>query len=70
MVQRAVSWALRSGMRKGVVGGSGPWLVVAVAAGAIKLLSRPAKGRGGRVSLQLRPGDRYSVVCAEEPTCR
>ncbi|MDP1792720.1 MAG: hypothetical protein Q8K63_01175 [Acidimicrobiales bacterium] len=66
MIQRAVTWALRSGMRKGVVGGSGPWLVVAVAAGVFKLVTRPPKGAGSSTTLNLRPGDRYSVVCSEE----
>lgn len=66
MLQRAATWAFRIGMRKGVVGGSGPWLVVAIAAGAIRFVNRPAKGPGGRTSLHLRPGDRYVVVCSEE----
>lgn len=66
MAQRLIGWALRSGIRKGVAGGSGPWLVIAVAAGAIRLLSRPP--RAERIQLTLRPGERYSIVCAEEPT--
>lgn len=65
MLERAVTWAFRNGIRKGVVGGSNPWLVVAVAAGAFKLLNRPAKPRGS-VALNLRPGDRYTVVCSTE----
>ncbi|MEY2467743.1 MAG: hypothetical protein QOF21_441, partial [Actinomycetota bacterium] len=52
---RIVGWAFRSGMRKGVVGGSGPWLVVAVAAGAIRLLNRPPRASKG-IKLNLRPG--------------
>ncbi len=70
MVRRAISWAFRSGVRKGVVGGSGPWLFVAVAAGAIKVLNRAPKGAGGRTTLTLSPGDQYSIVCADEPTRR
>ena len=65
MIQRAVSWAFRSGVRKGVVGGSGPWLVIAVAAGLVKLINRPPKPRES-VALHLRPGDRYTVVCSTE----
>lgn len=66
MTKRLLSWALRSGVRKGVVGGSGPWLVVAVAAGAVKFLNRPYKGAGKSVTLNLKPGERYTVVCSEE----
>jgi hypothetical protein len=66
MVQRLVGWAWRSGVRKGVVGGSSPWLVIAVAAGAVRLLSRPARARDA-VTLSLRPGERYSIVCGEDP---
>ena len=65
MTQRLIAWAFRSGVRKGVVGGSGPWLVIAAAAGAIRLLNRPP--RAERIQLTLRPGERYSIVCAEEP---
>ena len=67
MSGRLVAWAFRSGVRKGVVGGSGPWLVVAVAAGALRLLNRPPR-KTESITLNLRPGERYSIVCAEEPT--
>jgi hypothetical protein len=66
MIERVVSLALRQGVRKGVVGGSGPWLVIAVAAGVVKFLRRPSRQSGGSAFLQLRPGDRYTVVCSEE----
>jgi hypothetical protein len=66
MLLRLATWAFRAGVRKGVVGGSGPWLVVAVAAGAFRFLNRPGKGAGGSALLRLRPGDRYVVVCSEE----
>lgn len=65
MIQRLATWAFRSGVRKGVVGGSGPWLVVAVAAGAVRFLTRPPKPAGS-MTLQLKPGDRYSVVCSTD----
>ncbi len=65
MIEGAISWALRSGLRKGVAGGSGPWLVIAVAAGLMKLARRPSKGES--MQLNLRPGERYLIVCAEEP---
>lgn len=67
MLQTALAWALRNGVRKGVVGGSGPWLVVAVAAGAMKFLSRPSKGVGGQTMLHLNPGDSYAIFCVEDP---
>ena len=66
MMQRLVNRAFRAGIRKGVVGGSGPWLVIAVAAGAVRLLNRPAR-TAESVRLDLRPGERYTIVCAEEP---
>lgn len=65
MIQRLVSLAFRNGVRKGVVGGSNPWLVVAVAAGAIKLLNRPPKATKSHV-IHLKPGERYSVVCSTD----
>ncbi len=61
-----MNWAFRIGLRRGVAGGSGPWLVIAVATGLMKLSRRPSKGES--VSLNLRPGERYLIVCAEEPT--
>jgi hypothetical protein len=66
MAQRLVSWALRSGLRRGVAGGSGPWLVIAVAAGLFKFATRPSKGES--TTLDLHPGERYLIVCGEEPT--
>jgi len=68
MIERGVSWALRAGLRKGVMGGSGPWMVVAVAAGAYKLLNRPV--RGSALTLKLKPGERYSILCSDEPIAR
>jgi hypothetical protein len=68
MTSRVVSWALRTGVRRGVVGGSGPWLVVAAAAGITKLITRPAKGKA--VTLKLNPGERYSILCSDEPIRR
>ncbi len=69
MLNRAASWALRAGMRKGVMGGSGPWLVVVVAAGAYKLLNRPPGG-GSAMTLKLKPGERYSILCSDEPIAK
>ena len=67
MIERALSWALRSGVRKGVAGGSGGWLVVAAAAGAFKVLRRPEKNAKGSIQLKLKPGERYTIICSEEP---
>jgi hypothetical protein len=69
MLASAANWALRAGLRKGVLGGSGPWLVVAVAAGAYKLLNRPAGG-GSALTLTLQPGERYSILCSDEPIAK
>ncbi|MEY2397310.1 MAG: hypothetical protein QOJ00_484 [Actinomycetota bacterium] len=66
MVETAVNWALRRGLRKGLAGGSGAWLVIAAVAGAVKMARRPSKG-ADPVRLNLQPGERYSIVCAEEP---
>lgn len=62
MIDGVVRWALRNGVRKGVAGGSGPWLVVAVAAGAVRLAKRPPRGQKSAV-LQLKPGEQYSITC-------
>lgn len=68
MLGAAAAWALRNGLRKGVAGGSGPWLVVAVAAGLYKLATRPQKQASTR--LHLRPGERYTIICSDEPIRR
>jgi hypothetical protein len=65
MAGRAVSWALRTGVRKGVIGGSGPWLVVAAAAGVVKLLNREPSNKA--LTLKLKPGERYTILCSDEP---
>lgn len=70
MIERALSWALRSGVRKGVVDGRGGWLVVAAAAGAVKLARRPSKQGGGSIQLKLKPGERYTITCSEDLTAR
>ncbi|HUR77731.1 MAG TPA: hypothetical protein VMZ22_07275 [Acidimicrobiales bacterium] len=64
MVAAAAAWALRTGIRKGVAGGSGPWLVVAVAAGFYKLATRP--GKGSALRLDVKPGERYSIACSDQ----
>lgn len=58
---RAVSWALRTGLRKGVAGGSGPWLVVAVAAGLMQLLRRQTRPEA--ITLAIKSGERYTIAC-------
>jgi len=67
MIASGINWAFRRGFRKGVAGGSGGWLVVAVAAGAVKLLRRTSRDRGESITLDLKPGERYTIVCADEP---
>jgi len=66
MIERAITWALRSGVRKGVAGGSGPWLVIAVVAGVMKLARRPPRN-AHPVRLTIRPGEQY-IVRVEEPS--
>ena len=68
MVKSVVGMALRHGVRKGVVGGSNPWLVVAVAAAVVKLLSRTPRGQ--TLTMNLKPGERYIVACGDESTAR
>ena len=65
MIGAIVGWALRTGLRKGVGEGRGPWLVVAAAAGAIQLMRRPPKSEVLRFTVQ--PGQRYTIVCSEQP---
>jgi hypothetical protein len=68
MLTTALRWALRTGVRKGVVEGRGPWLVVAVIAGLWRLARRPTKSES--VHLKLHPGERYTIVCSDEPIAR
>ena len=68
MLNRAATWALRAGLRRGVAGGSGPWLVVAVAAGLYKLALRPPKATALR--LKIKPGERYTIICSDQPVKR
>lgn len=68
MVGAIVGWALRTGLRKGVGEGRAPWLVIAVAAGAIQLMRRPSRGEVMQFAVQ--PGQRYSIVCSDQPVGR
>ena len=68
MLGKAATWALRTGLRRGVTGGSGPWLVVAAAAGLYKVATRPTKNTALR--LKIKPGDSYSITCSDEPIRR
>lgn len=70
MIERALSWAFRAGLRKGVVDGRGGWLVLGAAAGAIRFLRRPDKNAGGSIQLKLKPGERYEITCSEDLTVR
>ena len=65
MLGAAVNWALRTGLRKGLGEGRGPWLVVAAAAGAIRIMRRPPRTETLRFSIS--PGQRYTIVCSEQP---
>ena len=53
---------IRNGFRKGLLGGSRPWLVVGAAAGGIRLLGRMAR-RESRVVYceKLEPGERLVI---------
>ena len=68
MLNRALRWALRRGVQRGVGGGSGPWLVVAAVAGLWQLARRPPKSKV--VRFKLRPGERYTIVCSDESVAR
>lgn len=63
-----LNWALRSGLRKGVVEGRGPWLVIAAVAGLWQLSRRPPKAKVARFTL--KPGERYAIICSDEPVAR
>ena len=65
MLNWALNRAFARGVRQGVVGGSGPWLVVAVAAGLWKLAHRQSKPE--TIRLKLQPGERYTILCSDEP---
>jgi hypothetical protein len=65
MLGAAIGWAFRRGLRDGVAGGSGPWVVVAAVAGLWQLARRPSKGKA--VGLKLKPGDRFVITCSDEP---
>jgi len=68
MLDRTLRWAFRRGLRDGVAGGSGTWLVIAVAAGLWQLARRPPKSKA--VRFQIRPGERYTILCSDEPVAR
>lgn len=68
MLNRVLRWAFTRGMRQGVVGGSGPWLVVAVAAGLWRLARRESQPE--TIRLKLQPGERYTILCSDEPISR
>ena len=53
MTRRLLKYLMRNGVRRGVLGGSRPWTVVAVAVGCLRLIQRVS-----------RPGD--PVVYREE----
>ena len=59
-----LNWALRNGLRKGVVEGRSGWLVVAAAAGLWRLARRPPKQNIAR--FKLNPGERYAITCSDE----
>ena len=51
------------GLRRGVVEGSGPWLVVGVSAGMLALARRAVAQRPKTVySAELKPGDRIEIL--------
>jgi hypothetical protein len=68
MIDGALRWAFRRGLRDGVAGGSAPWLVIAVAAGLWQLARRPPKAKV--VRFKLEPGERYAILCSDEPVAR
>jgi hypothetical protein len=67
-----VDWFLRRaftrGLRDGLAGGSGAWLVIAAVAGLWQLARREPKSKV--IRMKLEPGTRYSIVCSDEPSRR
>jgi hypothetical protein len=63
-----VRWLLRRGVRRGVLGGSRPWTVVAVVAGSIHLFGR-LWGKTPQVVYreELEPGQTIVVSHEREP---
>lgn len=52
----------RTGIRRGVMAGSRPWLVVGITGAALQLLARVARENEEVVVLdKLRPGDRFEI---------
>ncbi|HVT76343.1 MAG TPA: hypothetical protein VHD87_04880 [Acidimicrobiales bacterium] len=64
MFEPLLRWALRRGLRDGVAGGSGPWLVVFAIAGVWQLARREPKAKVARFKLQ--PGERYVITCSDD----
>lgn len=66
---RALTWLALRGLRKGLLGGSGFWLVAGGLAAALKLIRR-LSGSGPEVVYQEELGPGQSVVISNGPNPR
>jgi hypothetical protein len=60
-------WLFRNGVRRGLVGGSRPWTIVAIVAGSIRLFNR-FRGEGPEIAYQekLEPGQTLVIHLERE----
>ncbi len=69
-MESIVNRIFRAGVRRGV-GGSQPWMVVAVVAGTVRVLRRVASPKPEVVWRQaMRPGDRFEIAVSDAPPTR
>jgi hypothetical protein len=60
-------WLFRNGVRRGLVGGSRPWTIVAIVAGSVRLFNR-FRGTGPEIaySEKLEPGQTVVIHLERE----
>jgi hypothetical protein len=60
-------WLFRTGIRRGLVGGSRPWMIVAMVAGSIRLFNR-FRGEGPEIAYreELEPGQTLVIHLERE----
>ena len=68
MIRRLTRVLLRTGFRRGVLGGSRPWVVLFGVAGALRLIQR-INDRESEVvfSEELQPGETFVIAHGREP---
>lgn len=60
------AWLWRNAIRKGVLGGSRVWMIVAIVGGARRLMKRLNSGNDEeRLGITLQPGERLELAVIE-----